>query len=107
MPTGGFAHAGGVEAGALQEDVGGGFGHTGVEAAEHAGDAEGFLCVADHQVGFIEGVLHAVEGGELCALFAGADGDAAVDFGQIEAVEGLPHAVEDVVGDVDHIVDGV
>ena len=52
-------------------------------------------------------MLHTVEGGEGCAFGAPAHYDfLAVDFGEVKAVEGLAYGVEDVVGDIDHRVDG-
>ncbi len=52
-------------------------------------------------------MLDAVKCGEGCAFGAVAHHYfAAVDFGEVEAVEGLTYGVEDVVGDVDHGVDG-
>ena len=62
--------------------------------------------VADHKVARVEGAFHSVEGDEFTALLGVAHYDlSALDLVDVKAVEGLPHAVEQVVGDVDYVVD--
>ena len=52
-------------------------------------------------------MLHSVESYEFLALYGILDYHlSAGDFGCVKAVQGLTHAVEQIVGDVDDIVDG-
>ena len=97
----------GVEVCAFQEYVGGLFGHARVETAEHTCYAERFRRVANHQVGLVELSFYFVKCHERCASGACAHHDAVpFDGGQVETVERLTHAVENVVGYVHYIVDG-
>ena len=107
VAAGGFTYPGGMEVGAFEEDVGGVLGGAGGESAEDSGDAHGFVGVAYHEVAVAEAALGAVECDEGCAFGQGAYDDlAAFHLGCVEAVEGLAEGVYDVVGDVDHVVDG-
>ena len=106
MAAGGAADARGVEAGAFNENVGGIFGDARIQAAEHAADTHGFDSVANHQVGAVEGALHSVECHEFRALLNRAHHDfSTLNRVEVEAVERLADAVEDIVGDVYNIVD--
>ncbi len=62
--------------------------------------------IGDDEVVGKEGAILAVEGDEGFAFSGVADDDAAVEFGEVEGVEGLAHLHEDVVGDVNEVVDG-
>ena len=101
------AYAGGVEAGTLEEDRGGLLGDARAKAAEDSGDTHLLLGVADHQVGGVELALHLVEGDEFGILGGRAHHDFVTgNLIAVEAVQGLTHGHEYVVGDVDNIVDG-
>ena len=105
--AGALANPCGMEVGRLEEDVGSRLGHTTVKAAKHAANAHGVLGVANHQVAVGERALHAVEGDKFSAWLAGAHHNlVALDLAQVEAMQWLVGAKQDIVGYVDYIVDG-
>ncbi len=106
MAAGGAADARGVEAGAFNENVGGIFGDARIQAAEYACYAAGSLCIANHEVGAVEGVFSAVECHELAAVCGAAHHYlVAGECVSVEGVQRLAYGVEDIVGDVYNIVD--
>ena len=95
-----------VEISRLEEHLGGRLGDTGVEAAEHAGNAHRLLRVADHEVVAAKRVLHPVEGRKLAVGRAAAHHHfPAGDLRRVESVERMTHLIEHEVRDVDHAVD--
>ena len=87
---GGLADGTGIEIGALDEDVGGGFGHARVLAAEHAGDAHRALGVGDDHVTVAEFAIDAVERADGLVLGGPADDDlSSGNLGGVEGVQGL------------------
>ena len=107
LTTGRLAHPRGVEAGRFEEYVGRLVGHARLQTAEHTGDTHGFLGVAYHQVTVCQRAFHLIERNELVALLGRFHNHlAAGDAVQVEAVERLPRAVQQVVGNIDHVVDG-
>ena len=107
LPTGRLAHPGGIETGRFEEDVGCRIGHARLQTTEHTGNTHGLLGVAYHQVIGRQGALHLIERHELVALLGRLhDNLPAGNAVQVEAVERLPRAVKQVVGNIDHVVDG-
>lgn len=105
--SGGAADAGAVEVGALEEDHLGVVRDLGVLAAHDAGDADGFVLVADAEHAGVQLALVAVQGADGLALARGADDDvAAVHAGEVEGVHRLAVLHHDVVCYVNYIVDG-
>ena len=90
-----------VEVGGLDEDVGGRLGAAGAQAAHDAADRLGAVGVADQGLGAVEGVVLAVEGGEVLAGAGEADGDRAVHLVGVEDVERAVAVDGHEVGDVD------
>ena len=106
--SGGAADAGAVEVGALEEDHLGVLGDLGVLAAHDAGDADGFVLVADAEHAGVQLALVAVQGADGLALARGADDDvAAVHAGEVEGVHRLAVLHHNVVCYVNYIVDGL
>ena len=105
VPFGALANGNRLEPGAFQEDPGGRLGHTGVRAAENAGEAHRAVRVGDDQVGLAQLQRLAFEGGEgFTALRPAHPNHVAGDAVGVEGVEGLAEVVEDVVRDVHHVV---
>ncbi len=90
-----------IEVGGLDEDVDRLLGAAGAQAAHDPADRLRSVLVADDGLGAVEGIVLAVERGEMLALPGEPDGDRAMDLVGVEDVE-RPVAVEgDEVGDVD------
>ncbi|MNE49732.1 hypothetical protein D3C80_1442740 [compost metagenome] len=94
-----------VEEGAFQEHIASGRGHAAVLATHHTGNGQGAGVVGDHQGIATQSDFLAVEQHQLLALFSHAHADPAVDFGEIEGMQGLAQLKHHVVGDVDGSVD--
>ena len=96
-----------LEAGALEQDGRGPIRHLGIGAAHHPAHRDRPRGVTDHQHVGCQGPVAAVERGEALAGARPAHHDAALREGvEIERVQGLAQLPEDVVGGVDHVVDG-
>ena len=96
----------GGKEGALQEDVPGVAGDGGRLAAHDTSQGQGIAVVGDHQGVVAQGQFLVVQG-EQCFLGLGlAHGDAAVELGEIEGMQGLAQFQQHIVGHVDDGIDG-
>ncbi len=106
---GGAGHGHGLPPGAFEQDRGGALGDLGGGAAHHPGDAHRHVVgVADHAVAPAdEGALDTVEGRDRLAVAGPSHPQRALRHrGGVVGVVGLAQLEHDVVGGVDHVVDG-
>ena len=97
----------GIEAGALQEDLGGRLGYTRILPAEHTRDAHRPRRIGNDDIGRRQGALDTVQRDNFLTLLRPADDDlSAADLGRIEGVQGLSELEQDEVGNIHHVVDG-
>ena len=102
-----LADAGAIEIGGLEHHVGSVGDDLAVLAAHDARQAHGPGVIGDDQVAGSEGVLLAVQSGELLPLLCPADDDlAALYIAIVKGVHGLAILQHHIVGDVHDVVDG-
>ena len=97
----------GVEPRGLDQDVLGLRGNHGVPAAHDAGQAQSLRVVGDDEIVGFERVLGAIEKLEPLALAREADDDSAVELVQVKGVGGMAHPLQNEVGGIDCIGDGL
>ena len=101
-----LAHPDRVEIGALDEHIRRSFGRTGIQSAEHTGNAHRFFFIADHQVAFVQFTLHAIKSYKRSTSRHGLYNHlTAFNLICIEAVQRLAESMDDIVGNIHHIID--
>ena len=96
----------GREEGTFQEDVLGVAGDGGRLAAHDTGQGQGLAVVGDHQGVVTQGQFLVVQGEQFFFGVGVAHGDATVELGQIEGMQGLAQFQQHVVGHVDNGING-
>ena len=94
------------EVGAFEKDVRGAFDDAGFLTTHDASDGDGACVVGNDEVFGEQRVFLAVEREDFFAFLGAADGDAALEFIEVESVQVLAHLHHHIVGDIDDVVDG-
>ena len=108
----GAADVAAIEGSALKQHVNGLVGDLAVEAAHDAGKGNcAVLAIRDDGVLVRELALLAIQGGEHLAVAGGTDHDVALsvdlrELAKVKGVQRLSGEEHDIVGDIDHVVDG-
>ena len=100
-----FADARRIEPCAFEQQIGRGIGHAGFRPAHHPGQGDRLLRVGNDQIVGPQFEIRTIQGGKPLAFARIADDDAALQFAQIERVQGLAGFHQHVIRNVDHIVD--
>ena len=106
MATGCLAHPCGMEVSTFKEYIFGGFRRTGIQTAEHTGNTHRLFLIANHQVAFVQFTLHAIKSYKRSTFRHGLYNHlTAFNLICIEAVQRLAESMDDIVGNIHHIID--
>ena len=96
-----------VEAGTLEEHIGGLLGRAGFKSAENSSDTHRFFSIANHEIAVGKLVLLAIESDERSSVGTGSYNNlSSLDLVGIESVHWHSSLKENIVGDINDVVDG-
>ena len=106
MATGCLAHPCRMEVSTFKEYIFGGFRRSGIQTAEHTGNTHRLFLIANHQVAFVQFTLHAIKSYKRSTFRHGLYNHlTAFNLICIEAVQRLAESMDDIVGNIHHIID--
>ena len=96
-----------MESGRFQEYILSLFRHTGIESAKYTGDTHRLFHIANHQITVGQRTFHTIERHKLGTFRRRAYHDfITFDLIGIERVQRLSYAVQDIVRDIHHVING-